>query len=59
MDGYWLLLFVPPLVAVFAAWLGSRAIKRGAAQIDRDRQALRDGHPANRERETMRTPVSG
>ena len=54
MDGYAFLLFVPPVIAVLAAWAGSRAIKRSAAKIDREREALRDALHVNKEREMMR-----
>lgn len=53
MDGYGLLLLVPPALA---AWAGSRAIKRSAAKIDREREALRNALQVNKEREM--TPES-
>ncbi len=54
MDGYGLLLLIPPALAVLAAWAGSRAIKRSAAKIDREREALRNALHVNKEREMMR-----
>ncbi|WP_204165390.1 hypothetical protein [Methylobacterium sp. 17Sr1-1] len=74
MDGTWSLLFAPPPVAVFAARLGSRAIERGAAQIDRGRQVLRlqvlrrqvlrrqvlrKARPMNQDWGTVREPMRG
>ena len=51
MDGCELLLLVPPALAVPAAWAGPRAIKRNAAKIDREREALRNAPQVNKERE--------
>lgn len=56
IDGYGLLLLVPPALAVPAAWAGSRATKRSAAKIDREREALRNALQVNKEREM--TPES-
>ncbi|TXM94910.1 hypothetical protein FV232_26170 [Methylobacterium sp. WL30] len=40
MDGYELLLLLPPALALAAAWFSSRAIKKSAAAIDRRRDEL-------------------
>jgi hypothetical protein len=67
MEGYELLLVLPPLLAIGAAWLSSRAIKKGAADIDRRRdelhllkeQAFQRQNPAVEGSAPMRpTPVS-
>ncbi len=44
MSATELLILLPPALALVAAWLGARAIRRGAAEIDRKRAALKHDH---------------
>lgn len=40
MDGYEFLILLPPALALAAAWLGARQVRRGARDIDRRRDHL-------------------
>lgn len=40
MNSYAYLLALPPALALAAAWFASRAIRRGAAEIDRKRAEI-------------------
>lgn len=53
MEGYELLLIFPPILAVAAAYFSARAIKKGAAAIDRRRDEL---HVAKEEAMKRQSP---